>query len=169
MICLSCTGKTVRENLDQIELYRKYIGIAEIRADYLERGELEKLSQLPDESGIPLILTFRRMIDGGVNPEIDEIRRCQFLRQALKGGYGYIDIEDDVCSEEELLLLEKAVETGTGVIRSFHDFNGVPGNVFQRMLDAADGGRFIPKAAVMPRSTDDFLRINGVLQPAPAD
>ena len=159
MICLSCTGKTIETDLELIEQNREYIDLAEIRADFLEASELVKLEQLPGKAGLPCILTFRKPADGGVNPDVGVEQRAAILTAALGGGWSYIDIEEDADSESERELLKTAHSAGVRVIKSFHDFNGVPERLAERLLAISAGDRYIPKAAVMIRSTADLLAV----------
>jgi 3-dehydroquinate dehydratase/shikimate dehydrogenase len=159
MICLSCTGSTIEENLRNIEQYRKYLEIVELRVDFLDAEESARLSGFPKLAGLPVILTYRKPEDGGVAAEIDEKRRLEILVRGLSGGYSYIDIEDDADSEYTLSLITEAEKAGTKIIRSFHDFEGVPDNLYTRMISASGDGRYIPKAAVMPEDSADFFKI----------
>ena len=159
MIALSCCGKTIGENLEQIDRYRANIGCAELRVDFLDPSEYEELSAFPERAGLPVILTFRKACDGGQAAPEFENGRYGVLESALGGGYAWVDIEDDAPPAYSEGLKSAAEAAGTAVIRSFHDFNGVPGDLFERMVSASEGGRCIPKAAVMPRGTEDMIRI----------
>ena len=83
--------------------------------------------------------------------------RAGVMTGALRGGWAYVDIEDDADPETHRELIKTASENGTRVIRSFHDFSGVPENLVQRMIDNSDADRCIPKAAVMPKCSGDFI------------
>jgi len=159
VIALSCTGKTIDENIRNIEHYRKYLGIVELRVDFLDLAERSRIEDFPSKAGLPAILTYRKPEDGGVAPEIDEALRFDILKIGLRGGYSYLDIEDDALPEYVDGLCMEAEKNGTKVIKSFHDFGGVPENLYDRMEAAAQSGRFIPKAAVMPKGTADMLKI----------
>ena len=159
MICLSCTGNTIEADIELIEKNRVYTDIVEIRADFLHASEYARLASLPERAGLPCILTFRRTGDGGVNKNTGVEERCKILTQALAGSWAYIDIEDDADAGCEKQLVKTAEAGGVKIIKSFHDFGGVPEKLARRMIDNSCGNRYIPKAAVMPRDTSDFLKI----------
>ena len=109
MICLRCTGRTIEENLALIEKNRKFIDMAELRADFLPAEDLQRLAAFPALAGLPCILTYRKPADGG-NPSgvcSDSAsdsggsiqKRCEILSEALKGNWAYIDLEDDAEAE----------------------------------------------------------------------
>ncbi|MDA8411460.1 MAG: type I 3-dehydroquinate dehydratase, partial [Treponema sp.] len=64
-ICLSLTGRTIAEDLAVLDLYRGQIDLVELRADFLEMGEMLHLRAFPERAGLPCILTVRRKVDGG--------------------------------------------------------------------------------------------------------
>ncbi len=154
-ICLSLTERTIRENLEVVVRERKRVGLVELRADFLGPSELEHLEAFPRAAGLPTVLVFRRVRDGGVR-EIGERERVAILNRALAGGWAYVDLEDDL---EASGLEERAAAGGTEVIRSFHDFSGVPEDLSSRIMRLARTPRELPKAAVMPRGVADLGRI----------
>ena len=161
MICLSCTEKTIDANLKLIRKNLKFIDLVEIRVDFLEPSEWPGLKTMPEKIGLPCILTYRWPKDGGANngADVDTERRSEILNESLVGGWTYIDLEDDADSASERQLIKTAETAGTRVIKSFHDFDGVPDKLAERMFDNSCGDRFIPKAAVMPKSTVDLFKI----------
>ncbi len=167
MICLSCTGSTNNTNLDTIIRNRDFIDIIEIRADFLESEELAGLGDFPVKAGLPCILTYRKPEDGGNNRgaltsggKIDVDGRCQIFADAIAGGgWKYVDLEDDALSRSEIELVRAVEYEGGRVIKSFHDFNGVPDGIAERMLANSYGDRFIPKAAVMPIDSEGLIKI----------
>ncbi|MDC7225614.1 MAG: shikimate dehydrogenase [Spirochaetales bacterium] len=159
MICLSCTETSIDANLQIINKNREFIDLVEIRVDFLNSSEYDGLHTIPDAAGLPCILTFRKPADGGINTSISNEERVAVMLKALEGGWRYIDIEDDADTDAELQLMKAAEAAGTRIILSFHDFTGVPANLAERMIENSKGDRYIPKAAVMPESTADLLRI----------
>ncbi|MBO6100756.1 MAG: type I 3-dehydroquinate dehydratase, partial [Spirochaetaceae bacterium] len=47
-ICLSLTGSTLAEDLAILDKYRKWIDIAELRADYLNADERLEIRKFPE-------------------------------------------------------------------------------------------------------------------------
>ena len=156
LLCLSLTEKTLRENLQAVERYKDFADVLELRADFLNPSELEKIRRFPDMvSDFPVILTVRRKEDGGRFPGSEEERQKLILR-SLKGPFRYVDIEEDLQNEE---LPERAKKKEITVIRSFHDFSGVPRDLKERINRLLDKGESIPKAAVTPKSTADLAAL----------
>ncbi len=155
LICLSVAEKTLSEAVKTINENKKYIDCAELRADFLVPQELVKANKFPKMAGIPVIFTLRKSADGGqfVGTETD---RISFIRKALPGRYSYIDLEEGIVAPG---LDAEAETAGSRIIRSFHDFNGVPSDLAQRIRALPRSSREIPKAAVMPVSTSDLMRL----------
>lgn len=154
-LCLSLTEATLRENLAIVERERRRVDLVELRADFLDEAELAEVSAFPRLSGLPTLLTFRRESDGGARA-IGEGERRGLLDRALDGGFSVVDLEEDLEAPE---LERKAAEQGTMVVRSMHDFGGVPGDLSRRLAALARRPGEIPKVAVMPHSVSDLLRL----------
>jgi 3-dehydroquinate dehydratase/shikimate dehydrogenase len=156
--CLSLTGTTLEENLKILDKYRQWIDVAELRADFLIPSEMKQVPSFPSRAaGMPLILTVRRVSDGGCYTG-DEQERCRLLRRSLSGAerFRYLDLEEDF---EDRETMDAVKRQGIRVIRSFHDFEGVPGNLPERIAGLPRTREEIPKAAVYPRSTQDVTEV----------
>ncbi len=161
-LCLSLTGNTLERDLEILEKYRKYIDAAELRVDFLDPDERLHIRRFPEMAGIPVILTIRRDTDGGkyVGGEASRITLFSmglaFAEVDKRKNFAYIDIESDL----NVPSLEEAARTfGTRIIRSFHNFQGVDEDLAKRIRELRRTGDEIAKAAVMPQSTADVLRI----------
>ena len=126
------------------------IDLVELRADFLDDGELARLSRFPDMVGMPAILTIRRTVEGGRFPQDERSRRR--LIGAAAGAYRYVDLESDVDRS-----FDELVPAGTRVIRSLHDTTGVPDRIERVMRDLPRTGREIAKAAVTPRTGGEMV------------
>ncbi|MDD4082163.1 MAG: shikimate dehydrogenase [Sphaerochaetaceae bacterium] len=155
MLCLTLAKKTIEEDIADFWKNRAYIGIAEIRLDALDFKELEKVSSLTNQVDLPLILTCRRKADGGFWMGTEK-KRIQILKQILElGDFSYIDIESDVKRPEfEAFIKSKSIQ----IIRSFHDFEGVPLDLYSKISKLASKGD-IPKIAVTPKTVYDLILI----------
>jgi len=151
-ICLSLTAATLKENLRLLEFRRRFVDMVELRADFLESSELSSLKRFPRTTGVPVILAIRRQRDGG-HWGLGERERRQLLRRSLSGGYDYVDLERDL---EDPDLTRQVKRGGGRVIRSLHDFSGVPDRLAERCLQLPHGPGEIPQMAVMPQSTEDL-------------
>ena len=154
MICLTLSSKTLAGCCDEIRRNRDYIDIAELRLDLLDEKEALDAKQFPSMTDVPIILTFRRVSDGG-KCSLSERARKQILLSALDGDFAYVDIEEDVKKNE---VEAKARERGIRIIRSFHDFDGVPEDIYSRIHKLIERGD-VAKAAVTPHSIQDVLTL----------
>ncbi|GMO46340.1 MAG: type I 3-dehydroquinate dehydratase [Termitinemataceae bacterium] len=161
-ICLCLTGKTIERNLAVLEKHRKYIDIAELRADYLCADEHFYIRKFPELAGIPVILTVRKKEDGG---QFDggESSRIMLLSKGLafaqpdkRCNFAYVDLEEDL----DIPSLEEVARAfGTRIIRSFHNLTGTDEKLLQRIKSLSQVGDEIIKAAVMPKNLDDVQKI----------
>ena len=145
-ICLVLASETLEEDLRSLETMRGRVDLVELRADYLEHAELPAAGRLPALAGLPVILTVRRVSDGGkyAGTEPD---RCALLKRLVGKGFAYVDIEGDLQAPD----LEDAIRRGGArIVRSLHDFSRVPPDLAARFSSLARGPREIPKAAVTP-------------------
>ena len=158
-MCLSLTAPTVEENLSIAEKYRGFVDLVEFRVDRLNPREYPHAVRLPSLlKGLPAILAVRRKDDGGSFTG-SESERLQKLHTCIPHGFKYVDLEADVRDEGILKSIKK---TGVRVIRSFHDFQGVPDDLPERIRCLPRSADEIPKAALFPRSTKDLIRLINV-------
>jgi 3-dehydroquinate dehydratase/shikimate dehydrogenase len=155
-ICLSVIESTIEENIARIDEFRDAIDLVELRADFLREDEIPYIARFPAKAGLPVILTLRRKSDGGMFSG-DEEERVRIMKNALDGGFSYVDCEEDLGSTG----IEEKIEAGGGgrVIRSFHDFTGIPDNLTARMKNIARRPQELPKASVMPKCSADLYKL----------
>jgi len=164
-ICLCLTGKTLAKDLEILDQNRKYIDLAELRVDCLDPDERFLIRRFPEMAGIPVILTIRRSIDGGSYIG-GEGSRITILANGLayadadrRRNFAYVDLEDDL----NVPSLEEAARTfGTRIIRSWHNMEGVEGDLAEKLRSMRRVGDEIVKVAVMPHSLDDVIKIYNV-------
>ncbi|WP_010261390.1 type I 3-dehydroquinate dehydratase [Treponema primitia] len=161
-ICLCLTGKTFAKNLEVLEKYRKYVDIAELRVDFLDPDERFLIRRFPELAGLPVILTIRRLMDGGnfVGGEGSRIalfsKGLAFAEADRRRNFAYVDLEDDL----NVPSLEEAARTfGTRIIRSYHNMQGIGEDPAARLRNMLHVGDEIAKAAVMPQSFEDVRRV----------
>ena len=155
MLCLTLAKNTVKEDIAEFWKNRAYINIAELRVDALNNNEYDKVPTLTEQIDVPLILTCRRKTDGGFFFGTEK-KRVVLLKSLINANeFNYVDIECDVKRPElEVFLKEK----GLRIIRSYHDFEGVPLDLFARISKLAAKGD-IPKVAVTPKTVNDLILI----------
>jgi 3-dehydroquinate dehydratase / shikimate dehydrogenase len=166
VICLTLSGPTLSNNLNQVKENRSFVDILELRLDLLSPEEQKKASEFPSLVDLPVILTCRRVADGGKCSLTERSRRSLIIQTLEKGSFAYVDIEDDVKKNDvELAAREKGVK----IIRSYHDFEKVPEDIFSRIQSLSRRGD-IAKIAVTPHSISDVItlfRINSELSDTP--
>ncbi|MEJ2664137.1 MAG: type I 3-dehydroquinate dehydratase, partial [Spirochaetia bacterium] len=155
LLCLVLSETTLEKNKNILDTYRNFIDMVELRADYLTQREYAGIKDFPENIGIPAILTVRRASDGGRFRGRESDRRA-LLKQSLGSAYSYIDLETDFRDSE---FEQRLKQSRIRIIRSFHDFDGVPANLAERIREMAGAEGEIPKAAVMPKSTKDLLTL----------
>jgi 3-dehydroquinate dehydratase / shikimate dehydrogenase len=102
-----------------------------------------------------VILTLRRASDGG-HFRGSEAERASLLARLLASGFSAVDLEGDL---DATGVEEAARSAGSTVIRSLHDFSGVPRDLAGRLSALARSPREIPKAAVMVHGAADLARL----------
>ncbi|MBP5444410.1 MAG: type I 3-dehydroquinate dehydratase [Treponema sp.] len=162
LICLTLTGKTLKEDVEIIEKYREYIDVVELRADFLNDDERLVLRKFPAMSSVPCILTIRRRVDGGqfiegeANRSVLFAKALSFIDQDTSRNFAYVDFEEDFHVSS---LQDAATAYGLRIIRSIHDMKNPIANIAQR-LERLRGSEFeIPKIAFMPHSLDDVKMV----------
>jgi 3-dehydroquinate dehydratase/shikimate dehydrogenase len=165
-ICLCLTGKTLAQDLEALEIYRKYVDLAELRVDCLEPDERFLIRHFPEQAGLPVILTVRRTRDGGYFNGGEGSRITLFSRGLAfadadrRRNFAYVDLEEDL----NVPSLEEAARTfGTRIIRSYHNVQGgMDEDLAARLRSLRRMGDEIPKVAVKPDSLEDTLRLYAV-------
>ena len=74
-ICLTLTGRTLAEDVAQFNAQRYFTDLVELRVDLLDPAERAHAAAFPSLVPVPVILTFRRKVDGGAfdGPESERI------------------------------------------------------------------------------------------------
>jgi 3-dehydroquinate dehydratase type I len=145
--------------------YRLGGDLAEIRLDYLGRGEsYEKIAKVDD---IPLIATFRSKKRD--SQQRKEKGFADNLIVAAEAGFNYVDIEIETRNLNS--VVNKIHRLGARTIVSHHDFQTTPStpeldNVL-RVCRASDA--WMPKIVTTVRRLEDNLRLLSFIQKASKD
>ncbi len=113
-LCLTLAEESLPELERKLAQYAHRVPLIEVRLDWLREPTLPRL---PDPCPAELLATVRAARQGG-RWSGAETERLDLLRRAAEAGYRWIDLEDDV---EPF-----PVPPGTRVVRSYHDFAGMP-------------------------------------------
>ncbi|MDR2602885.1 MAG: type I 3-dehydroquinate dehydratase [Spirochaetaceae bacterium] len=156
-ICLVLTGESLLENAKFIKNSIDCIDMVELRADYLLPEERASVSGFTKTAGLPVLLTANPLSQGGLF-EGGEDEREAFLLGAVEGAaaggkpFAFVDVNAGSKMDS---LEAAAAAAGTRIVRSFHDFNGTPENLAQKMRSFIKRSDEIAKAAVRPKNLDD--------------
>ena len=167
-ICLTLTGKTLEEDIEQYRSQRYFADMVELRVDLLKKGERAKVAKFPAMLAkeatwrVPCLLTFRRKCDGGAF-EGDEAERVKFFEKVLaannakvaEGSFDYVDFEEGFGDGQLVALAHKA---GANVVRSLHKFDGPVRNLKAKLRELAKSGD-VAKVAFMPRNLGDVAKV----------
>ena len=167
-ICLTLTGKTLEEDIEQYRSQRYFSDMVELRVDLLKKGERAKVAKFPAMLAkeatwrVPCLLTFRRKCDGGAF-EGDEAERVKFFEKVLaaknakvaEGSFDYVDFEEGFGDGQLVALAHKA---GANVVRSLHKFDGPVRNLKAKLRELAKSGD-VAKVAFMPRNLGDVAKV----------
>jgi 3-dehydroquinate dehydratase / shikimate dehydrogenase len=153
-VCLCLTERTLDEAAASLARERGRIQLAEVRADLLAPEELPNLASFAASRAEPLLLTVRLPRDGGGWRGTEEERAALLARCLSSRAFRFVDLEDGF----DPPALRGAVGRGVRVIRSVHDFAGVPAGIAGIVRRLGERGE-IPKVAVMPRGCADLARL----------
>ena len=118
MICTCIQNKNLEEIFSLLE--QGDIEMAEIRLDLCPDLDEEDIESLFSGTDIPLIATCR--IAGSASMQEAERR----LRTAILAGAKYVDVELEAPAPMGKRLRRAARESGTTLIRSYHNFDETP-------------------------------------------
>jgi 3-dehydroquinate dehydratase/shikimate dehydrogenase len=152
-------GRT-RHKMVQIELQeaaKRGARLIELRLDFLAKAP--DFKRLLANKPCQLVATVRRPDDGGRWAGTEEERRM-LLRQAIVGGFDWVDLEMDVADE---IRRFKDVKR----IISYHNIKEVPPDLEQIYQGMCRQDADVVKIAVTAQSPEDNLRVLKLLPKAP--
>lgn len=136
------------------------VGLVEIRLDCLNHETLksgfEHIRKLLLNSPVPVIVTFRPAEQGGGSSADFETRGAFWTQQGFGTASHLFDLEIELAEHFGCTLLAASSQIDwSRVICSYHDFNGVPGDlkqVYERL--AATPARILKLAVAVQDATD---------------
>ena len=148
MIGVSLGAETTAVAVAALQEIARSAHIAEIRLDFMAEYDLETLLH---DRPCPVIVTNRPEREGGRFRGTEE-DRVKPLLQAIELGVEYVDIEHDAA--------HMIGDTGTtGLVVSYHDFEGMPDDLPGIHDDLAGKGADVVKIAGMAHSLQDNLPV----------
>jgi len=160
-ICLVLTGDTIAKDIQLVERYRPWIDAVELRADFLDSQELVHIRKFPQLARIPVILTIRRLLDGGTFQGGEGSRITLFARglafadtDPIKN-FAYIDLESDM----HVPSLEEAAQAfNIGIIRSLHSIKAPIPDIAAKIREIRRSEEEIVKIAYKAHSLRDATK-----------
>ena len=160
-ICISVFASTADRMIEKIRIAEQNADLVEVRFDHLAETEFT-----PDavdrifraKSSIPWIATFRAPEQGGGRSlSLDERKRFW----ANVSGSEYVDIEEDIDHSD--------IPAGKQIIRSHHDFTGMPADLDAIYRRLATSGADIIKIAYAADDITDTIPVWKLLELARLD
>ncbi|MFM8952190.1 MAG: shikimate dehydrogenase [Planctomycetaceae bacterium] len=150
MICVSIgRGRHRHVIAEHRHLAENGVPLVELRLDYIQ-GAVQ-VKRLLAERPCPVIVTCRRVADGGRWEQSEEARRM-LLRTAIVEGADYVDLEDDIAATVPRYGKTKRIV-------SHHDFQKTPADLTLLHRRLADLDADIVKIAAMANHPTDNLRM----------
>ncbi|HSR69698.1 MAG TPA: type I 3-dehydroquinate dehydratase [Acidobacteriota bacterium] len=146
-ICLTLSVPDAAQLQRRIEKHAGAVRWIEVRLDALDRP---RLPRLPQKTSSGFIATCRPRREGG-GWKGSERERLQLLQQAARRGFAWIDLEHDV--EQGLDL-----PSGVSLLRSLHDFEGMPDSLDSVFQSLRGRGHAVKMALTVNRS-DQLVRL----------
>lgn len=161
-ICVSVCAESADEVINQIKRAEDLADVVEIRLDCLKSAELHKtVSRLNSKK--TLLLTYRPREQGGKS-DVDSETRTAFWKEIETNNPAKCSLWFDY----EYDLPKTQINSVSVIIRSFHDFSGVPENLPEIYAKLSENNE-IPKIAVRADDITDTIAIWNVLKMAKTD
>ena len=129
-ICIPVIGKSVREFIGNMKKAQRLSNLVELRTDFIESLKPTDILLVRQNTGQESIFTCRRKTEGG-RFDSSERERIAIIDEALRLGFGYVDIELSTLEKNQLDL---TIRGKTKLIVSYHNFEETPDEVVVRKL-----------------------------------
>ena len=157
MICIPIAAATTGSAVEKMERATSFADLIELRIDRIPGADLKRLLVA---RRTPVIVTNRRREEGGGFTGAEE-ERVELLKEAVRRGADYVDIETATDSALKSGLREVLIGTPTKLIVSWHDFSGTPSAEFlkAKLTSCMADGPAIVKIVTHAGATADCLRL----------
>ena len=155
MICIPIMARNTAEALVKMASAADCCDLMEIRLDVMEGFNLKEIIHSASK---PVIVTYRSGKEGGEG-EAPHEEQVDYLREAIRLGAEFVDVEYDIPPEHRLALFENRKRSK--LILSKHFVNGTPSretlsDLYEKM--AATGADLV-KIVTLARSPEDNLAV----------
>ena len=150
-ICVSLTEPTTAGLIDRMVDLAGVADMFEVRGDTVQ--DLDLLTLIRAQTH-PLLFTCLPRSEGGHWDDRDASGRRALLLEAVKRGFDYVDV-----GYRSGLLDVMAEKAGRGLVLSYHDLDGTPGDLDGLYASMAELGADVVKIAVTARSIADLGRL----------
>jgi len=150
-ICVSLTEDSTTALIDRMVDLDGVADLFEVRGDLAPELDLLTLMRAKAK---PMLFACHPESEGGRWKDKDVESRRQLLREAIKRGFDYVDVE-----YKSGLHDVAAQKAGRGLVVSYHDLQGTPDDLDGLYASMVEMGADIVKIAVTPRSIADVGRL----------
>lgn len=150
-ICVTLTEPTTAGLIDRMVDLAGVADMFEVRGDLVQ--DLDLLTLLHTRRH-PLLFTCLPRSEGGQWDDRDPAGRRALLLEAASRGFDYVDV-----GYKSGFLDVIARKAGKGLVVSYHDLEGTPGDLDGLYASMAELGADVVKIAVTPRSVADLGRL----------
>lgn len=157
MICVPISAATVDAAIERMHSAAPLADLVELRIDRIPGADLDRLLRA---RRTPVIVTNRRRQEGGGFTGTEE-ERIGLLREAVRLGADYVDIEAATAPPLKAVLREALDGFSTQLIVSWHDFTGTPPLEFlkAKLEECMADGPAIVKIVTHADDAADCLRV----------
>jgi 3-dehydroquinate dehydratase type I len=157
VICIPIAAARTEEVIEKMERAATLADLVELRIDRIPGADLKRLLSA---RRAPVIVTNRRREEGGGFAGTEE-ERIDLLKEAVRLGADYIDVET---ATDPVLIrgLRKTIAgTSTQLIVSWHDFSGTPSPEFlkAKLTKCMADSPAIAKIVTLASTATDCLRL----------
>ncbi len=162
MICIPIMARDTSDALQKIAQGSAFCDLMEIRLDVMEAFDLSEIIMAASK---PVIFTYRSQEEGGEG-KVSYDARVDYLKEAVRLGADYVDVEYAMPPEHRKLLFENRGHSK--LILSKHFCNGTPSkeelaDLFRKM---AATGADVVKIITHAETGGDNLTVLGLIPPA---
>jgi 3-dehydroquinate dehydratase/shikimate dehydrogenase len=161
MICIPIVSKTTKDVIKDMAKAEKFADLIEIRADYINDLDLEKILAAKNK---PVIVTITPENENG-RFKGTEKERTDLLKQAVDLGADYIDISIECPESSDLIKYCKSTKS----IVSYHNYDETPSNLFETAQKIEAAGADIIKIATCANKLSDNLKIFELIRKSTKD